>query len=327
VSRVAGVSVATVSKALNGATGVSDDARSRVLEAAERLDYRPSRSAQALAGRRTHLIGYCLPEPGRWGNPTLDAFLHAMVASSALHNLEVVVFSAHATDGLTPYRDLIRRGAVDGFLLSETDYHDRRIEYLAELGFPFASFGRTDDTDGYSWVDVDGGVGCAAAVEHLASQGHRTLAMLAWPQPSEVGDARVAGFLEAVKRHDLNEPVVVRSPNGIEQGRQAYGRVMSENRDVTAIVAVQDELALGAILEARARNVTVGADLAVVGFDDIPSASIVDPPLTSLRQPFHLIGGILVDMLVDQIAGITAPRGELLAPELVIRDSSRRSRT
>jgi DNA-binding LacI/PurR family transcriptional regulator len=323
VSRRAGVSVGTVSNAFNAPERVSEDTLGRVMEAARQLRYRPSRAARSLAGRRSFLIGYRLPTPDTWGSLTLDAFLHSMAADASRHDLEVMLFAARPGETITDgYEDLIRREAVDGFVLSDTNYDDARVELLLDRGFPFVSFGRAASTRPFAWVDVDGAAGTAAAVRHLVERGHRRLAMVAWPEGSEVGDDRVRGFLRAVEEAALPDPPVVRVENGVDEGRAAAAELLDLPGAPTAIVTVQDSLAFGVMSEARRRGMEVGADLAVVGFDDVSFSALAEPPLSSVRQPFEEIGRLLVEMLVEQLEGAGSIRSELVRPELVVRESS-----
>lgn len=323
VSRLAGVSVATVSKALNAPHLVSEATRAKVLEAVRTLDYRPNRAARGLVGKRTYLVGYRLPSVQAAGNPTLDAFLHSMVDAAARHGLEIVLSADRpGRDPLAVYEDMVRRGSVDGFILSETDYEDPRIAYLSRHGVPFVAFGRTSEDDTFCWVDVDGTAGTAATVRHLLDQGHRRFGLIAWPEGSHTGDARVAGVVDTLAAAGLEPPRVVRTLNGLDEGRAALRTLLDTDRPPTAIVAVQDTLAIGALLEAQAMGLEIGTELAVAGFDDIPAAEMATPPLTSVRQPFDKIGELLVDMLARQLSGRREPEGVLVPPTLVVRASS-----
>ena len=138
VSESAGVSVGTVSNVLNAPHRVAPDTRERVLQVVSELGYRPNRTARGLQARRTYLIGYLLPARELNVNTALDSFLHELVSTASPHGLEVVLFAPQpGQTELEGYRDLIRRGDVDGFVLSETNYDDPRIALLAGTGISF----------------------------------------------------------------------------------------------------------------------------------------------------------------------------------------------
>lgn len=322
VSERAQVSVGTVSHALNAPHLVSGPTLARVLKAVDELGYGPSRAARSLAAKRTHLIGYPLPDPDGPRNPTLDAFLHALVTASKRHNLEVVLFADDAGDGVTGFADLLKRHAVDAFVLSNTNYDDPRIDYLLRRRVPMASFGRSLTTGPFPWVDIDGAAGTAAAVGHLVGRGHTRFGVIAWPEGSESGDDRLAGVMAAVEAWGLEPPTVVRTTGGYDSGRAALAELVDTAVPPTAVVTVHDDLAIGAQAEARRRGIRIGADMALTGFDDIPSCVMVDPALTSVRQPFDVVGEILSDLVVAALAGEAPGEGILVEPELIVRASS-----
>ncbi|MGQ0848807.1 MAG: LacI family DNA-binding transcriptional regulator [Actinomycetota bacterium] len=324
MSSRAGVSVGTVSNVLNAPYLVSSDTRTRVLAAIADLDYHPNRTARSLQAQKTGLIGYRLPDPGV--SPALDVFLHQLVVTAAGHGLGIALFTSRPGQGETDaYREMIRIGAVDGFILSETNYQDRRVDLLTDLGFPFATFGRTVHQSPHPWVDVDGAAGMAAVVGHLVELGHRRIALMAWPEGSETGDTRVEGFKDGMATAGLavDGDLVIRTANGFDEGRVAGGNLLDRTQPPTAIVTVQDELALGAMSAVVERDLRPGRRLAITGFDDSQAAALSIPGLTSVRQPFDEVAEMLVGLLVDRLAGQgQPPRTVLLAPRLVTRAST-----
>ncbi len=239
----------------------------------------------------------------------------------AVYGLEIVLFRDTGHD-TTPYEDLVRRGVVDGFVLSETDYDDGRVDHLLERGIPFVTFGRTAGSRRHFWVDVDGEAGMMDVSRHLIDRGHSRFGVIAWPEGSESGDLRLDGVCKVLADHGLGEPATVRTTNGFEPGRVAFADLLVSHPSITAVIAVADELALGAMAEAAVRGIEVGKELAIAGFDDIPTASIVQPGLTSVRQPIKEIGAVLVELLAEALSLRSEPRGVLLKPELVIRLST-----
>jgi LacI family transcriptional regulator len=317
VSDRAGVSVGTVSNVLNAPHLVADPTRARVLSVISELDYRPNRAARSLQARRTYLIGYRLPGPGK--SPALDVFLHALVGAASGHGLEIALFSPrHGETELDAYRRLIRGGDVDGLVLSETNYRDPRIELLNESGVPFVSFGRALDSQPSPWVDVDGASGMRLVVDHLVAAGHPQITLAAWPEGSESGDDRVRGFGPGANRE------VIRVLGGFENGRRLGHSLFGRDRPPTAVAAVEDSLALGMMAAAADLGMSVGRDVAVAGFDDSEAAALVTPGLTSVRQPMDQVARCLIDGLVSILDGGPVPPSQLLMPDLVVRESTGR---
>lgn len=323
VSQAAGVSVATVSNVLNSPDVVAPSTRDRVLAVVAELGYRPSRAAQALQQQRTYSIGYRMPSST--DEFALDVFLHRMAARAGDAGLDIVLFTPRTGQTeIEAYTEMIRRGAVDGFVLSGTEHGDERVDYLLGLTVPFVTFGRTHVLDQHPWVDVDGERGVHDAVEHLIEVGHRDIALLAWPEGSLVGDERASGYAQAVAEAGL-EPspdLVVRTPNDVEEARRATAELLDRPSPPTAIMAIQDLLALGAMVAVRDAGLRVGHDIAIVGFDDIPRASAADPPLSTVRQPMDAVGEIVIELLLERLDEQSTVRSELVSPELVVRASS-----
>ncbi len=324
VSDRAGVSVATVSNVLNAPHLVASDTRTRVMDAIEALGYRPNRTAQSLQARKTQRIGYRLPDPGP--QAALDVFLHRLVATATTHGFDLSLFSPRPGQGdLAAYREVIRSGDVDGFVLSETNYADPRVELLSELDFPFAAFGRANHPSPFPWVDVDGAAGIAAVVEHVASMGHHRIALVAWPEGSESGDSRVEGFYRGMKaaRLAIDSRLIKRVEGGFSSARAAGAVLLRESDPPTAIITVQDELGFGTMAAITDLGMQPGSDVAVTGFDDSPAAAYVRPGLTTVRQPFEEVAETLVNLLVSRLIDPgAAPGSAMLMPELVVRGST-----
>jgi DNA-binding LacI/PurR family transcriptional regulator len=324
VSRATGVSVSTVSNALNAPERVNPDTRRKVVEAADRLGYRPNRAARALPKGRTFTIGYCVPA-GRDGF-FLDTFLHQVTERAAEADMDILLFTAHrGQTEVETFREIVRRGAVDGFVLSGTTHDDDRVRLLIDTKVPFVTFGRTDLGASHSWVDVDGRAGTRATVEHLDSRGHQRIGLIAWPEGSLSGDDRVTGFLEGLETAGIeHDPaLLVRAENDLAAGREAASILLDADLPPSAIVTVQDILAAGVIAELNSRGLRAGEDVAVTGFDDSPPAVFSTPAITSVRQPIEEIGRTIVEFLIHDLEeGDGIPRTRLVDPELVVRESS-----
>lgn len=334
VARRAGVSYQTVSKVLNGQAQVAAETELRILEAVEALGYRPDFTARSLRSRRAFTIGYSWASSAAGqANPVLDQFLQSMFQAAERHGYYILSFpfQKDASSQVALYAELLETGRVDGFVLSSVEYQDPRILFLLERGFPFAAFGRSDDALCYPCLDVDGAAGLQMATSHLIEQGHRAVACLAWPESSSSSNHRLAGYRQALQAAGIqSDPAwVIRSDGNRAAGYQAALQLMDlpEERRPTALVAVSDLLAIGAMQAARARGLQIGRDLGITGFDDSPLVQYLSPSLTSVRQPVWEAGQQVIQLLLDRINGGPASRPPvLLQPELIVRESSQPSR-
>lgn len=329
VARRAGVSIATVSYVLNESAPVSEPTRSRVLAAVAELGYRPSAIAQGLRAQESRLIGYSWHRApaDRW-HPILERFLYTLAGAAEAQRYHVLTFTGGPDHRpWLPYEELMRTGRVDGFILSDTNWDDPRIRCLLDRGFPFVAFGRANEEWDFPYVDVDGEAGERKAVEHLLSLRHRRIGLIAWPETSLTGYYRYQGYVKALQAAEISpDPAwIVRAEHAESSGRQAMHALLNlpPDRRPTAVVALSDLMAIGGLNAIYERGLQPGRDVAVVGFDDIPTAQYLRPPLTTVRQPIAEVGERVVDMLLRIIRGEElARRGVLLSPKLIVRDSS-----
>jgi DNA-binding LacI/PurR family transcriptional regulator len=331
VAARAGVSYQTVSKLLNNQAQVSQETRQRIWQAIEELDYRPNVTARNLRTCQSRMIGYSWRSvPPDQLNPILDKFLQSMLEATERAGYHILPFPCppdHAQ--IEVYRELVYTNRVDGFVLSSTNLNDQRITCLKEIGFPFVAFGRAnqDWDSSYVYVDVDGTAGVREATRHLLELGHWHIGLIGWPEDSLTGTFRLNGYLEAMAQAGLSvDPAwIVRTEHSATAGQRAAGQLLDlpPGRRPTAIIALSDVMAIGAMNEVQDRGLEVGRDVAVIGFDDVPMAQYLRPPLTSLRQPIWEVGQQVITMLISLMRGEEPPqRHVLLPPRLIVRASS-----
>jgi LacI family transcriptional regulator len=328
VAREAGVSIATVSYVLNKKdTFVSKETRRQVLETIERIGYTPNVTARNLKTSRTKLIGYAWHEvPYDQVNPVLDRFTYYLAQAAEAAGYHVLTFT-HPTDNPLPvYNDLIRTQRVDAFVLAGTVRDDDRIRFLKEAEFPFVSFGRSNLDWDFPWVDTDGQQGVREATEYLISLGHQRIGMAAWPEESISGNFRVQGYLDALSAAGIpfQPEYLVRGEHSEQAGRDAlnYWYSLPADERPTAMVAITDLVAIGIINEAQRCGLTVGHDLAVVGYDDVPMSQYLRPALTTVQQPILDIGQAMIQLLETVLRqGVPPEQNVLIPPRLIIRES------
>jgi DNA-binding LacI/PurR family transcriptional regulator len=275
------------------------------------------------------MIGYSWEsEKHKHSNQVLDTFLTSMVEEAEDAGYHLLPFPFHTGENLTAgYRALIDSGRVDGFIISSINYHDLRAKYLLERQFPFVAFGCSSPDLDFPYVDVDGAMGLRMATEHLIARGHRRIAALAWPETSRVGNDRFDGYRAALKAAGLPlDPQLVSHEEGaFENARTTTERwlALDSDRRPTGIVAFTDIMAIGAMQAGQARGLTIGTDLAIIGFDNSPLAEYLSPSLSTINQPIRAVGHKCVEMLVTLLKNKELnERHVLLQPELIIRASA-----
>lgn len=324
VAQLAGVSVATVSYVLNGTKKVSVEVEERVIKAAQQLNYRPNAAARSLRKSEAKILGYELPLPETGDiSSFMQRFAYGLTLHAAEAGYHIISFASLDDNPMNTYRQMIQAGRVDGFIVANTNWHDERIEFLIEQKFPFVSFGRTAIDEPFSYIDVDGYSGLQQVVSHLVELGHQHIAFVGWPENSFSGDDRCNGYLDAMAAAGIRQKFLERTENTIEGGYAAAARLMNKYRNISAIACVSDVIAIGAIRYLSRNGYTVGENVAVAGFDDIPLGQFVTPPLTTVSQPIEEVEYQIIEVLTHKIEEDLAYNQQiLLKPELIIRDST-----
>jgi len=328
VAAQAGVTYQTVSKVINGHTHVLPATEARIRAASLALGYKPNHSARSLRAQRSRMIGYSwVPTRPEQVNHILDLFLTSMVEEAEAASYHLLPFPFD--QDVSAYRELIDSGRVDAFVLSSVNYGDLRARFLQEQAYPFVAFGRSEAGQDFPYVDIDGADGLRQATEHLLGLGHQRIAALAWPVGSRVGDDRLSGYLVTVTAAGLpaRPDLIARGEGTFQFGLEATARWLDLplNQRPTALVALNDSLAIGALHALQRQGLRPGTDLAVVGFDDTPTAQYLWPPLSSVRQPIRAAGQLCVGILVALLEGrAPADAQVVLKPELIVRSSSSR---
>ena len=304
VAKEAGVSYQTVSKVLNGKAFISAETETRIWDAIKLLDYRPNISARNLRTQSTNLIGFSWT-PDDTLNPIIDRFLYSITHHLRQAGYYVLIFPEDVTTAEHSYRDLYYTGQVSGYVLASTNHNDHRVASLIKHNIPFVSFGRANDEWDFCWVDVDGSHGIRLAMDHLLQQGHKKIALFTWPSGSQAGGDRESGYFGKMMEQGLavNPQWVQRMENSVESGYQAAQQLLmlDEATRPTAIVCVNDMLAIGAMNCVAASGLAVGKDIAITGFDNIPMTEFLYPPLTTVQQPIEQAGKKATKMLLAQL--------------------------
>jgi DNA-binding LacI/PurR family transcriptional regulator len=303
VAARAGVSTATVSRALRGGVGVEPATRVRVEEAARELRYRPSGVARSLKLRQTRTLGLIVTDIE---NPYFPQIIRAVEDAARLHGYSVVLADGRGDPGREIQSlELLAERQVDGLLIASSALTERHRSWMDERPCPVVVMNSASSIDAVPAVVSDNLAGGRLAAEHLLGLGHRRLAFIATPASSNLAvDERLEGAGEAMVAAGL-EPsalLVVNGDGGVEGGERAAREALAERPETTALICYNDLTAVGAMRGARALGRTVPDQLSIVGFDDIELAPYVDPPLTTVRQDTDAMGDWAVSTLLGLIA-------------------------
>ncbi|WP_029040468.1 LacI family DNA-binding transcriptional regulator [Cucumibacter marinus] len=326
-----GLSVATVSRALNGFPEVNAKTRAAVEEAAERLNYRPNRLAQKLVSGRSNMVGMV-------ARMTKDAaadrgFVEIMLGLSARlaeKDIDLVFQVDVDADPVAPYRRLIAKNTLDGFILNAPLIDDPRIAYLNEMGVPFVVHGRAGETADYPYYDIDNHAVSARAVTLLADLGHRRIALANGVAGDAYSRRRLIGFNQTLERFGMATPEVFvahGTPN--EDHGYTFGLAALSGRfgaPPTAFLCSSTLVAAGLYRAAADRGLTVPDDVSIIAHDDaMPALRAInfDPALTVTRAPLRDACVPLADKLIRRLAGAEPKRLQTtFEPELIIRRST-----
>jgi len=327
VAELAGVSRQTVSNAVNNPDLLRADTLARVQEAIDDLGYSPNRAARNLRTRSSQLIGLRFtPAQEGTANSMVERFVHSLVETSSAAGYHVLLFPGDPDDPMAGYDDLLRSTAVDAFIATDTYLGNPQAAWLESRRAPFVAFGRPwDNPDApHPWVDVDGAAGVELATHHLIDSGHTRIAWIGWRKESFIGEDRRAGWTRTMRARDLpTTGLASRVEESVASGREAAAVLLDEAKP-TAFVCASDTLAMGVMHTLTDRCLTVGRDVAVVGFDDSQVAQVVPPGLTSVRQPLEDVAIEVVRALEGLLGHLPVEsQGVLLAPELIVRGSTR----
>jgi DNA-binding LacI/PurR family transcriptional regulator len=319
VARHLGISITTVSRALDGYRDVSPTTRERVLQAAHELGYLPNRAARQLRRRRTDTIGFILPSiTSRSSGAHVAEFISGMVEAAAHKDYDLLVSSAPEAGEAEQqvYQRWVCEQRVDGFILDRVRQTDWRINYLAGEHIPFASLERSVDTFDYPSVHMEYLTCVSSLVSHLYGQGFKRIAFIGSSDDLTIHTDKFQGYrLGLTVNHLSFDPaLVIQADQTSSGGYQAAKKLQAIQKPPTAIICVCDEPVLGVVRAAFDAHRRIGEDLAVVVFDGAQGSQRSQPALTSVDQPVAEIAQQLVRMLLAEIKGAS-----LLERQVVIQ--------
>jgi len=321
-----GLTVSTVSRALNNYADISPATRERVKQAADELGYRPNQNARRLSIGTPETICYLMPrQTGSTAQPFVAQLLAGLGEALNERNWDLLVSPADASVGdLASIERLVKSGRIAGLVISRPLKNDPRVKLMQSLGCPFVVHGRTEKSDDYAWYDVDGEDAFVTAVGHLARLGHRRIGFIGAPLQFQFAQERLDGYLRGLNHNGIvHDPDLVQIAEfNDDGGNAAAGVLMDLPAPPTAMVCVTDTMALGVLEALHARGVAPGRDVSVIGYDGLHFGKHANPPLTTMAQPQAHAGRRLGDILLSVIDGADPTRfQELQRAHLVQRNT------
>ena len=315
VARRAGVSISTVSRVVNGLDRVHPETRERVSEVIQTLRYQPSAFARGLATRQTHTIGFVIPTIS---DPFYLNIVRGLEEGAAAEGYSLLVVSQIVRADERRVLELFTQKRVDGLVVVGAVMPQEVLAQLRAQGFPIVLLQQGEQAT----FAVDNYGGAALMTEHLLGLGYRKFAYIAGSDDTPDNAERFRGFRDTLVRAGVAfSPQFARGDFLQGSGSGAATELLNRKYPFEAIFAANDQMAIDAVLTLREHGLRVPEDVAVVGFDDIPLARYVVPPLTTVRQPAYELGFRGMQAVVSALRGEPLPEGVVLPVELVVRES------
>jgi LacI family transcriptional regulator len=322
VAKRANVSTATVSRVLNGFSGVREKTAARVRQAIAETHYVPNPNARSLRIGRTRLVGLIVSDVN---NPFFPELIDAFEALASAQGIEVIF--THTNYDLKRLHSCIRRmieRSVDAIAVMTSEADEESLRQAVSAGVPVVLMNQRKLVDKYPNVLVEYATGFREALEHLRSLGHRDIGFIAGPQSLNSAKARKDAFVAALRSHRLHVRTdwIAIGEMRVEGGRTAMEHLLTRKPRPTAVLTTNDLMAVGALQAANAAGVKVPKQLSIIGFDDLPIAAMVHPLLTTIRHPRREVAARAFSCLQRLLQGQEVPIEEPLHPHLVIRAST-----
>ena len=325
VAQAAGVSIATVSRILNGQGGVSPGLVEQVETAVKELKYQPNSVARALKVRESKSIGLLIPDIE---NPFFPALVRGVEDAAQIGGYALILCNTDGKQGEEEkYIRFLLSKQIDGIIFTGNFTAEDWKKWLPVLNVPVVLLDRRVEGTSFSTVMVDNYLGAFMAVEHLIQQGNKKIALISGRALSANNGDRIKGYFAALKQYGLPQhpELMAEGQFSFESGYNAVDQLVNQGVDFDAVFACNDMMAIGAIERLIELGRRVPEDVAVVGFDNIRMAGWYKPALTTVDQPVYEMGQIAAQMLIEHMNGTKREAEQVvIKPELVLRQSSQK---
>ncbi|WP_322993167.1 LacI family DNA-binding transcriptional regulator [Limnohabitans sp.] len=325
-----GLSVSTVSRALNGYTDVAESTRLRVMERAQALGYKPHPGARRLKSGKSGAVGVVLPTSPE-GGQFIDSMYSSLLGGTS-SILEPAGYSLMATTSATStpeqeravYENFIRSGWFDAFVIVRTRLVDQRVELMLAHQKPFVTYGRCADSLDHAWVDTDNEMAFFMAAQRQIQLGHQRIALLNGPAEYTFAQLRQQGYLNALTQANLkvDERLIVQGHLSETGGFSMAQQLMALENRPTALLCATDAMAIGAMAACRAIGLRVGSDISVMGYGNSDAGRYCNPPLSTIEHRIFENGQHLGQVLLSVLAGDSSKSMHYLEPVVLVPRSS-----
>lgn len=321
VARLAGVSQSAVSRAFTPGAAISDKTRRKVEKAADELDYKPNALARSLITSKTNIVALLT---GDLQNPFYARIVNEISLRFQEAAYHVLLFSVSENEKADAAVSEVLKYRVDGVMLTSAELSSQMIEACQRLGTPVVLYNRRANDSGVSSVRLENVESSRRVADFLVDSGYERIAYLAGSDVDGTNADRERGFVERLA--ERGHPLKLRAQGdySFESGREAFAGLWKARAKPDAVFCVSDRMAFGAMDAARFDlGLKVPGDVAIVGFDDLPTSSYPSYQLTTIRQPVRDMAHAAVDLLLAKIeAPDTMARTVLLPGELIVRTSA-----
>ncbi|MBU8685878.1 LacI family transcriptional regulator [Priestia megaterium] len=327
IARVAGVSVTTVSRALNGYSDVNEKTRQKIAAVARELDYSPNTLARGLVMQKSKTIGLLVSGISRESvkdNFTFEVLCGVNERASTL-GYDLILFNTNTMmQQEKTYTQLCRERRVDGAIIQGIKKEDPYLKEVVESDIPCVLVDIPVHSNSVGYVTTDNALGAKKAVEHLASLGHKHIGMINGHEDAFVSQERLNGYREALKECGLSfrSEWVVSGNFEEKKAEKATRELINRHKEVTAIFCASDLMALGALKACKELGLHVPKEMSIVGYDNIVLASYSSPNLTTVGQEVYQIGYEAADLLIEMLEGKETNMKRYLDTKLIIREST-----
>lgn len=324
IAKLAGVSKTTVSRVLNNKPDVKPETREIIMSLISKYDFQPNAFAKAISLKKSQTIGLIIPYEADYifSNPFYAEVMRGISTEIDKHGYYLLLCYTHEDN----YIDIYKQKRVDGYILmSPGRYHKDIVKLLKEVNAPFVATAKVPGERNVLYVDVNNYLGAVLAVEYLISLGHKRIGFIInGPQILASSQERLKGYRTILSKHGIeyDKEIVKIGDTSVKSGYTAMKQLLELGDSLTAVFVANDMMAIGAIKAIKEEGKNIPNDISVIGFDDIPLAEVIDPPLTTVRQPAFEKGEKAAKLLIKMIEQKEKIKSEVLRVELIVRNST-----